>query len=122
MYVQLSCPLTMTTMRTPAALSDSRRRRLPSSWLPTSRVSVAPVNERVVVRASPLIAAWTLWPLEESACVTSETAASRDGAATFAVGAVAPLSALGDGADTGGFDSGGPLTLMPAASAEGGWV
>src|SRR5579885_2042064 len=121
MYVQLSCPLTMTTMRTPAALSDSRRRRLPSSWLPTSRVSVAPVSESVVVLASPLSAAWTLWPLEERVCVTSETAASRDGAAAFAFEAGEPPSVFVAGAGENKFDAGGgPEAVMPAASVDEG--
>ena len=57
MYVQLCSPFIMTTMRTPVALSAPRRRPLPSSWLPASRVSVAPVKESVALCESPLRAA-----------------------------------------------------------------
>src|SRR5687768_7315709 len=78
MYVQLSSPLTRTTMRTPAALSAPRSRPFPRIWLPAPRVSVAPVKESVAVCESPLSAAWTLCPLDARSRVTSETASARD--------------------------------------------
>src|SRR5215218_3890852 len=100
MYVQLSSPLSRTTMRTPAALSAARRRPLPSIWLPAARVSVAPVSERVAVWASPLSAACTLCPLEARSRVTSATASARDCAGARAGGAAGVAEAGGtDGAE-----------------------
>src|SRR5689334_12074055 len=85
MYVQLCSPFRRTTMRTPAALSALRRRPLPRSWTPASRVSVAPVRERVALCASPLRDAWTLWPRVARSRVTSATASAREGAGAVGV-------------------------------------
>src|SRR5215212_11456167 len=84
MYVQLCSPFITTTMRTPAALSAPRRRPLPRSWFPASRVSVAPVSESVALCESPLRAACALYPRDARSRVTSATASAREGPGAFA--------------------------------------